>query len=145
MGSCASTKHMQEYKPQYTSHHLSLTAFESSIMRYIKKMCNDIDIHIPIGIKLLCIKYCKYSDLIINERTTLQLVSKSNNFTYIYNSLTIKNSGILTVNNNNSTQIGAGQGGKLNIICFGNIILEQNASINLNGCGHLGTTDIAGG
>eukprot|EP01084_Bolivina_argentea_P151188 263905_1 len=62
-------------------------------------------------------------DLIINKGETVELKSDE---LYVFNNITIKENGILTTKN----------GGKLFLKILNNLILENNASINLNYLGY---------
>ena len=96
---------------------------------YLTDIVSDKEI-IPSIIEESCIaffgNYGVDGDLIIDSNTTSKLEEKE---CYQFSSISIKQGGKLTVSN--SKQI-------LNIICFGDIVLEENAEINLDGMGYNG-------
>eukprot|EP01084_Bolivina_argentea_P281068 480841_1 len=86
---------------------------------------------IPPDVQILCLKYYRVSDLIVKKRIKLFCSTAY----YLFNSILIKQNGKLTINEWNPV---IKQGGTLHIICTGNIILEPNSSIDLNGVGYHG-------
>eukprot|EP01084_Bolivina_argentea_P173655 300809_1 len=69
-----------------------------------------------------------------NERYILQQ-NMTQNHPVVFNSILIRENGILSVDKWN---IENNLGGILNIVCMGNILLETNAKIELNGKGYAG-------
>ena len=106
------------------------------ICGYLKGIVSKRD-SIPKDIEISCINffgtYGVDGDLIVEENTTHRLNKKS---LYQFSSILIKKGATLTAKY--PKQI-------LDIICFGDIILEENAKINLNGMGYEGGIDFQAG
>eukprot|EP01084_Bolivina_argentea_P013799 25865_1 len=83
----------------------------------------------------ICLIDYRVDALIIEENETYVLEQNMNqNMPSIFTSILIQKNGTLSVNGWNVNKLG----GILNILCKGNIILEENAKIELNGKGYTG-------
>ena len=104
---------------------------------YLKEQSSILSINIPQDIQLVCLKFYKVIDLIINNGETVELFCTKNKIPYTFNSILIKKNGTLTVN---SWDPDNKQGGYLYITCTGDITLRTGARIDLTGKGYTGGT-----
>eukprot|EP01084_Bolivina_argentea_P013328 24983_1 len=113
--------------------------FIRQIVNIHQKKSVKMDFHhliVRSDIKYLCALYCGSTapDLVVENGRVLTL-QNTHQKRLEYNSILIKKNATLTVPRWNPHKA---KGGTLDILCYGNIILEEGASINLNGKGYHG-------
>eukprot|EP01084_Bolivina_argentea_P186209 321010_1 len=133
MGLCASDEN--NYNPAFQAiveedKHINM--IQKLVRGYIRTSLSEL---LPIDIEAICIDYFGLhgvdGDLVINRKYNC-LGEKSY---YQFTSILIKEGATLTVL---PWDKGTECGGILNIVCFGDVIIERNAKIDLNGKGYPG-------
>eukprot|EP01084_Bolivina_argentea_P142878 250971_1 len=127
--------------PKSIGNEFDINIFGIIVVGYIREILNKYNLLTTSSsssniINELCTMYfgCIHSDLIIKEGQIFRLNDLETKI-FEYNSILIKKNATLTLNRYNKK---ANTGGILNIICNGNIILEEGAKISMTGRGYLG-------